>query len=34
MGSASFLVGALRYLTQALYDSLIHHRSERASATM
>mgnify|MGYP000754726529 CR=1 FL=1 len=26
MGSASFLVGALRYLTHALYDSLIHHR--------
>jgi hypothetical protein len=28
MGSASFLVGALRYLTHALYDSLIHHRRE------
>lgn len=26
MGSASFLVGALRYLTHSLYDSLIHHR--------
>ncbi len=26
MGSASFLVGALRYLTHALYDSLVFHR--------
>jgi len=29
MGSASFLVGALRYLTEALYDSLVHHRFQR-----
>jgi len=28
MGSASFLVGALRYLTHALYDSLVHHRRQ------
>lgn len=26
MGSASFLVGALRYLTEALYESVVHHR--------
>lgn len=29
MGSASFLVGALRYLTEALYDSLVHHRFQK-----